>query len=332
MKNKQPARILIVDDEPELRELLADALNDEQMICATAGSGGEALQLARSSRPDVVITDLCLGDCSGIDVIDQLRGICGEVPTVVITGRGDPATLSEASRRRPLELMTKPLNLQRLRDTVAQALRQAADLQRDRQQTDDLRQLIRTQQDHHQSVEADLSDSCRDMTEAYRHLSQQLRIHEDLIRYQLDLLGGKNDDDVFRVFFRTFVRQGGPVSGVALVCDAQADLRIIGRFGVPRPDSLEFCRQLSNPMIDLLLAHPQVQVVDAGEESGLFDEGIQKYLPGITLMAIPLIPAPGEMIGMVVLYRKGEQPFEPGEEDLAQRLALPTSVAVRRND
>lgn len=330
--NKQPTRILIVDDEPELRELLADALKDEQIICATAGSGGEAMEMARSARPDVVITDLCLGDCSGIDVMDQLRGIYGEVPTVVITGRGDPATLSEASRRRPLELMTKPLNLQRLRETVTSAVDQVRDALQQNQQTDELRQLVRTQQDQHQTIEAELSQTCCELTESYRHLSNQLREHEDLVRYQTELLAAKNDDDVFRTFFRTFVRQGGPVSGIAMVCDANAELRIIGRFGVPRPDSLDYCRKLTDPLVDILLANPQVQVIDAFEEADLFDEDLQRTLPGVTLMVVPLIPAPGEMIGMVVLYRRGEQPFEIEEEDLVQRIGLPTAVAVRRND
>ena len=68
------------------------------------------------------------------------------------------------------------------------------------------------------------------------------------------------------------------------------------------------------------------------DEMELFDESIQRYLPGITVLAIPLIPAPGEMIGVIMLYRKGEQPFTSEDMELAQLLAFPTAVAVRRND
>ena len=47
---------------------------------------------------------------------------------------------------------------------------------------------------------------------------------------------------------------------------------------------------------------------------------------------MPLIPAPGEMIGLVVLYRKGEQPFCDSDMAMAEMIALPTALAVRRND
>ena len=47
---------------------------------------------------------------------------------------------------------------------------------------------------------------------------------------------------------------------------------------------------------------------------------------------MPLIPAPGEMIGLAVLYRKGEQPFTEQDLGLAEMISLPTATAVRRND
>ncbi len=309
------ARILIVDDEPELRELLFDAFNDGEMIVSVASSGTEAMKLAQSQRPDIVITDLSLGDCSGLDIIDRLRSNVGDVPAVVITGHHDAEHLTEASKHRPLEMMTKPLNLDRLRQTVSQELSRLAD----------------NAQLQEQSVD-NLQGTCLDMTRAYRSLSDQMLNHRLMIQFQQGLLASKNDDDVFRNFFRTFVRQAGAVSGTALVCDANAELRVVGRFGVPQPDSLEFCKRLADPLIDFLLTDPHVQLVDGGEEAELFDESIQRFLPGLNMLVVPLIPAPGEMIGIVVLYRKGEQPFTPDEVGLAKLMAFPTAVAVRRND
>ena len=63
-----------------------------------------------------------------------------------------------------------------------------------------------------------------------------------------------------------------------------------------------------------------------------FDESIRRYLPGVTALVLPLVPAPGELIGLVVLYRKGEQPFLDDDVALAEVVGHPTAIAVRRND
>ena len=58
----------------------------------------------------------------------------------------------------------------------------------------------------------------------------------------------------------------------------------------------------------------------------------RRYLPGVSALTIPLMPTPGELIGVVLLYRKGEQPFTDSDVALAELIAAPTSLAVRRND
>jgi CheY-like chemotaxis protein len=317
------ATILVVDDEPALRELLVDALRDEAVAVHAAASGSEALALARQERPDLVVTDLCLGDCSGVDVIDQLRESLGPLPAVVITGQGNAENLTDASRRRPLELMTKPLNLDRLRETVARELAQQAERETFPARTRRDRDWARDGRDEKLAAQ---------LTREYRDLSGQIAVHQSIMRFQLDLIAAKTDDDVFRILFRTFVRNGGPAFGAALVCDADAQLHVIGRFGVPRPDSLEFCRLLAEPIVETTLSNPVIQTLEPIEQPDVYDESIRRFLPGVSILAVPLIPAPGEMIGLVLLYRKGEQPFTQDDLDLAEMIAYPTAAAVRRND
>ncbi|GAH18121.1 unnamed protein product, partial [marine sediment metagenome] len=252
---------------------------------------------------------------SGLDVIDTLRNDMGDVPAVVITGRGDTASLTEASQRRPLELMTKPLNLDRLRNTIFEELHRQTNAR-----------------NQGQTLPIELRNTCTDLTGAYRSLSEELHIYQLAVQYQLWLLGSRSDDDVFRAFFRTFIRRSGSVYGTAFVCDSNAELRVIGRFGVPKPDSLGFCQHLTDPLIDVLLNDPHVQILDASDETYVYDEAIQPYLPGISVLAIPLIPTLGEMIGVIFLYRKGEQPFVDKDVELAKTMSYPTAVSIRRND
>ncbi len=333
MSSDRVASVLVVDDEPHLRELLTDALSSADLHVDVASSGREAIDLAGRLDVDLLVTDLVLGDCTGLDVIDRLRSRLGaDFPAVVITGRGDPRTLSEASRRHPVELMTKPLDLDRLRQTVRTELTRQEHTRRLERRYRRLRSLAKSINAERKNIHRKLEATCADLSGAYQTLSDQIACQQTLIEYQRDLLAARNDDDAFRNLFRLFVRRSGSVFGVAMVCDANAELQVAGRFGVPAPDGIGFCRHIIKPIQDIVLADPKCMVIDAGEQQDMFDPAIQKYLVGLSILAVPLIPCAGELIGLVVLYRKGEQPFVPADVALAETIALPTAVAVARND
>jgi CheY-like chemotaxis protein len=323
----------VVDDEPSIRELLVDALSGEDLEVSTAGSGHEAIAKASNWKPDLLVTDLLLGDCTGLDVIDSLTETTSEsIPAVVITGQNDPTWLSEASRRRPIEMITKPLDLERLRGAIRNGLADQAVYEASCIRHKRLRKLARAANDKRRDMERKLNETCVDLTEAYRTLSGRLSMQEIVLAYQNDLIAAQTDDDVFRALFRTYVRRSGPVFGISMVCDSNANLRVVGRFGVPHPDSLDFCQELAQPMVESVLNQPEMILVDATDNREMFDASIRKYLVGLNVLAVPLIPSPGELIGVVVFYRKGEQPFTDFDQNLAELMATPTAVAVRRND
>ena len=74
-----PVRVLVVDDEPSLAELLASVLRYEGWNVVTAGSGAEAVRTAREFRPDAVVLDIMLPDFNGLEVMRRLRA---ELPQV----------------------------------------------------------------------------------------------------------------------------------------------------------------------------------------------------------------------------------------------------------
>lgn len=330
----QPAlRVLVVDDEPDLRELLVDALSEPDVEVCTAASGAEAIELAVRQPVDLVVADLMLGDADGVEVVGQLRTACGvDVPVVVITGRGDTRALAEASRVRPVEMMTKPLDIDHLRRTVRRELSRQADGRRTAGRTHRLRRLARQANRQRKQLKRELESSAVDVEAAWRAQRERLTLQQTLIEFQAHLLRTKNDDDVFKELFRAFVRRSGSLFGVAMVCNADAELRVVGRFGVPRPDALTFCQQVVSPIVNMALVEPRVMTFDAAEQVELFDPDIRRYLAGVSILAIPLLPAPGELIGLIVLYRKGEQPFTDEDIALAELTAHSTALAVERND
>jgi len=117
------ARILIVDDEPEIVRGLEDNLRFEGYQTAAATNGENALALALSDAPDLILLDIMMPRMSGWDVCRALRNKGIEVPVIMLTARGE-----EIDRVRGLELgaddyITKPFSLRELLARVRAVLR-----------------------------------------------------------------------------------------------------------------------------------------------------------------------------------------------------------------
>lgn len=300
------------------------------MVAATSGS--EALEAARADRPDLVVTDVKLGDCNGLELVRNLRAELGDdrLPVVIVTGHGDPALFSEASRVRPVELLNKPLDVNRLRCVVLDEIGRQSDHKKLARRHRRIRELSRQVHQHRRRTVQNLTAACDDLTAECRDLQERMSKQDELIRYQSDLLAGTNEDDTFSRFFRMFVHRTGPLFGVALLCDENAELQMVGRFGVPVPDGVNFCRALAMAVVDPVLASPEAQVIDATDNISLFPPHLRKLLVGVIVLAVPLMVGPGQLIGLAVLYRKGEQPFTDDDLDIAHLIAPPTATAVQR--
>ncbi len=100
------ARILIVDDEPQIVRRLEDNLRFEGYQTSTARDGYEALSVAAREAPDLILLDIMMPDKSGWDVCRELRGQGIDVPIIMLTARGE-----ETDRVRGLELTRKEFDL-----------------------------------------------------------------------------------------------------------------------------------------------------------------------------------------------------------------------------
>jgi len=82
-----PLRVLVVDDEPALTEVLGDVLRYEGWEVATAADGASAVATARTERPDAVVLDLMLPDLNGLEVMRQLRAEAPQLCVLFLTAR-----------------------------------------------------------------------------------------------------------------------------------------------------------------------------------------------------------------------------------------------------
>ena len=119
----QPVRVLVVDDEPNLADLLTMALRYEGWEIRTAHDGLTAVRTAREFRPDAVVLDVMLPDMDGFDVVRRLRGGGDRIPVVFLTARD---AMEDKIRGLTLggdDYVTKPFSLEEVIARIRAVLR-----------------------------------------------------------------------------------------------------------------------------------------------------------------------------------------------------------------
>jgi len=119
-------RLLIVDDDPELRVFLRTELEIEGYACTEAASGQQALGLIRAESWDLLLLDWTLPDFSGVEICRRLRGSDDQTPVLMLTARDDVRERVEALDAGADDYLTKPFSIEELLARVRARLRSAS--------------------------------------------------------------------------------------------------------------------------------------------------------------------------------------------------------------
>ncbi|MEJ6555870.1 DNA-binding response regulator [Microbacterium esteraromaticum] len=150
-----PLRILAVDDEPMLTDLLAMALRMEGWEVRTAASGLEALQVARDFEPDALVLDVMMPDLDGMSVLRRLRESGNLVPVVFLTAKDAVADRIAGLTAGGDDYVTKPFSLEEVIARLRAVIRRSGQVQ-----TDDEQSILRVadlslNEDSHEVVRGD---------------------------------------------------------------------------------------------------------------------------------------------------------------------------------
>ena len=117
------ARILIVDDEPDIREMIGEILGDEGHDITLAGDAAQARERLREAMPDLILLDVWMPDTDGISLLREWRDAdVLKCPVVMISGHGSVETAVEATRLGAFDFVEKPVSMARLMVTIENAL------------------------------------------------------------------------------------------------------------------------------------------------------------------------------------------------------------------
>jgi len=122
-------KVLVVDDEIGIRELLSDILLDEGYQVKLAENASQARDWRQQERPDLVLLDIWMPDCDGISLLKEwANGGLLTMPVVMMSGHGTIDTAVEATRIGAFDFLEKPIALQKLLKTVDAALKHGEQL------------------------------------------------------------------------------------------------------------------------------------------------------------------------------------------------------------
>ena len=117
-----PGRVLLVDDDPDIRESLAAALDPARYVLVSAADGGSALSVAGGFSPEVVLLDLGLPDVQGLDLIPRLRELDELTGIIVLTATSEIAVVVRAMRLGADNFLVKPVSLETLNEVLGRTL------------------------------------------------------------------------------------------------------------------------------------------------------------------------------------------------------------------
>jgi two-component system response regulator AtoC len=115
-------KVLVVDDEKDLRGIVSEVLKEEGFEVVEAEDGLQAVRLFRKDPPDAVLLDLQMPRMNGIDAMRELGRMGPDVPIIILTAHGDVPTAVEAMKNGVFDFMVKPPDFDRLVLTLRRAL------------------------------------------------------------------------------------------------------------------------------------------------------------------------------------------------------------------
>src|SRR5437867_11955344 len=310
----EPARVLVVDDEPSVVEVFREFLSGEGYALSVALSGEEAVRLIPEIKPDLVLTDINLPGLSGLEVMRFAKREDPEVAVIVVTGYASASTAIDALREGAYDYVTKPFDLDDVQQIVERGIANRRLKAINRRLVAELRQKNEILQHHEQELREKVRLATWQMTKLYE-VGKEVSVNLELAP-RLQLICAKAAELV-----------GAPVVVVYLRNPETEQLHVAAAHGaeLADPDGEEVRFGEAERWLGLLSSDSRpVRSSRAGEPP--------LALPGLanvnvsTLMALPLTTE-AKTIGVLVLANKPEG-FSADDEAFLALYASQAAIAV----
>ncbi len=119
---KRRKRILLVDDEANVRTVFSDVLRRESYIVKGVEDGPEAIKAVKEETFDLAVVDLKMPQMDGIEVLENIKKIKPQLPVIIYTGCGSVTSAVESMRKKAADYLSKPFSPDELKLSIRKAL------------------------------------------------------------------------------------------------------------------------------------------------------------------------------------------------------------------
>jgi len=220
--------ILVVDDDPAIREVLAEGLSECGYRCETAEDGRAALDRLRRAPCDLLISDIDMPRLDGVGLLREVRALAPDIDVILLTGMHDLDTALNVMRLGASDYLTKPFHLAQVRLTVERVLEK--------------QRLVRENREHHERLEARVEERTSELRRKtgeiealFRRLNESYQVTLEALATALDARDAETLGHSARVGAYTVAvaRRMGLVEPDLTHIYRGALLHDVGKIGIP---------------------------------------------------------------------------------------------------
>ncbi len=301
MDEQKPDLVLVIDDEPSIRESFRDFLEDCGYRVIIAENGRLGLELFRQNAPDIVLVDLRMPEIGGLEVLAEIRKTSPDTPSIVVSGTGAIADAVEALHRGAWDYLLKPISdMSVLLHSVQNSLEKSRLLQENRAYREYLEQLVDsrtgqlTQLNHRLKA---ITRSTRNITGCSSVSQVGKRILAEFVENMAADAGG---------FY--LVENGSPVLKQTLTRNPREN-------PVSLPPAISpMAQKALDEKLPVLIS--QIEELPDGRETA-------------SAIAFPFFDSESNALGVASLWKKNGPPFSEQDREIGEILAFHSSEAIK---
>jgi FixJ family two-component response regulator len=324
---KEPARVLIVEDEPTLVEIIHDILRREiGCTVSSAPNIEEAERALLDQQVDLVITDVNLPDGNGMNLLPSIQKNHPTASAIIITGAPSVEGAISAIRHGAVDFLPKPFDTQQLIDRIRKALDRQAVVAKEERRFDRLKEAVKRLNASRRVISKKVDLLCNDLVAAYGELSKQLdgvRTQEGFRKY---IETAKDLEQLLCHAMDWLLRQMGYCNVAVWLTAEDGEFQLGAYMKYTAPGEPILTDAMKRVILPLAVRDTQVHI------SG--DELQEKFTPqeaalykGQDILAVNCTYL-GDSLAALVFFRDAKSPFENEFESLLKQVSPIFAVAL----